>query len=249
MPLRIGALVLLLVACGRIGFESRLDASARDYASVILADRPVGYWRLGERQGTIAYDSSGNHIDGSYLGGFALGAPGALANDPDTAITLDGATGFVRIPHDARIDVTNSVTSAEGWVRGGTATSQEVFSAWQVGSGFQLVYNSGVVEAWTDHGVAVSTATITDSAWHHVATVWDGTSAFVYVDGMVTGSAASMFTANALENQIGAQCTGAGSTSCGLFRTGDVDEVAVYDYPLAAANVLMHYHAGLGIYP
>ncbi len=60
------------------------------YSSVVLAKGPIGYWRLGEAGGPNALDASGNGYDGNYLGNPAFGQPGAIANDPDTAIGLSG---------------------------------------------------------------------------------------------------------------------------------------------------------------
>ena len=81
-------LTLLVAGCGRLAFSERTDAqnpdvidpdAAKSYASTILADRPVGYWRLGESSGLVARDSSGNGFDGAYQGGVTLDTPGALA--------------------------------------------------------------------------------------------------------------------------------------------------------------------------
>jgi len=61
----------------------------------VLADTPIAYWRLDESAGMIARDSSGHGNDGTYIGGVHPGTAGAIANDPDTAATFDGATGYM----------------------------------------------------------------------------------------------------------------------------------------------------------
>jgi Concanavalin A-like lectin/glucanases superfamily len=61
-----------------------------DYSGVVLAKRPVGYWRLGEAAGPTAADASGSGYDGTYHGNPTFGQPGAIANDPDTAIGVNG---------------------------------------------------------------------------------------------------------------------------------------------------------------
>lgn len=73
------------------------------YSSVVLANAPVGYWRLGEAGGPTAFDSSGNGDDGTYFGNPTFGQPGAIANDPDTAIGLNGfgSGDYVEIPDPA----------------------------------------------------------------------------------------------------------------------------------------------------
>jgi hypothetical protein len=52
------------------------------YAQEVLADTPVGWWRLDETSGTTAADSSGNGRDGTYVNTPTLGASGLLAADP-----------------------------------------------------------------------------------------------------------------------------------------------------------------------
>ena len=69
---------------------ARTLVASDQYSSIVLAKGPVGYWRLGEADGPTAFDASGNGYDGAYLGSPALGQPGAIVNDPDTAIGLNG---------------------------------------------------------------------------------------------------------------------------------------------------------------
>lgn len=93
------------------------------YFDEIMANAPLGYWRLGEPVGgAIAVDSSGNGRNGTYQGGVtlgALGALGALLSDPgNTAALLDGTTGTVRIGGRAAFSV-------EGWCKG--AQPQSMF--------------------------------------------------------------------------------------------------------------------------
>ena len=86
------------------------------YSSAITATPGlVSYWRLGESSGTNACDSYGPNA-GTYQGGFTLGATGAIAGDPDTAVRLDGSSGYVNVPHSSSLDVGDSFT-IEAWVK------------------------------------------------------------------------------------------------------------------------------------
>ena len=60
------------------------------YSQVVLAKGPVGYWRLGEPGGPAALDSSANGNGGTYYGDPSFGQPGAINNDPDTAVGFNG---------------------------------------------------------------------------------------------------------------------------------------------------------------
>jgi Concanavalin A-like lectin/glucanases superfamily len=87
--------VLKMAAAGGAGLAmlgplARTVKASDQYSSVVLAKGPVGYWRLGEASGPTAPDASGNGYDGTYLGNPTFGQAGAILNDPDTAIGLNG---------------------------------------------------------------------------------------------------------------------------------------------------------------
>lgn len=75
------------------------QAAPTQFATEVLADGPIGYWRLGEVPGTAnAADSStrGNH--GNYSSsGITLGQPGIQGGD--TAALFDGVKGRIIVPN------------------------------------------------------------------------------------------------------------------------------------------------------
>lgn len=75
------------------------SAGGGSYSQLVLARGPVGYWRLGEADGSTAFDSSGNGSDGAYNGSPTFGQPGAI-DDPDTAVGFNGpgSGDFVEVP-------------------------------------------------------------------------------------------------------------------------------------------------------
>ena len=58
-------------------------ASFRDWRTTILQDSPTIFMRYGEAAGVTAFDISGNSNNGTYNGGVALGATGAIPTDGD----------------------------------------------------------------------------------------------------------------------------------------------------------------------
>ena len=95
---------------------------ASRYADAVLASHPVAYWRLGERKGSPkAADSTGNHHSGAYHGKPHLGQPGAIADDANTAVGLDGpaSRSFVEIPDSKLFSVASSGAglTIEVWMR------------------------------------------------------------------------------------------------------------------------------------
>jgi hypothetical protein len=238
--------LFLLAACGRLHFDATADGSgSATYVQTVLADGPVGYWRLGEKAGTIAFDSSGHGLDGTYQGGLLLGQAGAIAGDPDSAVLLDGSTGLVRIPNSPGINaISNSVVTVEAWVSGGLTETAELFSTWDgTTNGFQVVWDSGDAGSFAANQGVRSPRPITDNNWHQVVIVWNGGTTTVYVDAQLAASGSSPFTPSAFENQIGTQCFSALSTGCSLFHGGGIDEVSVYDAALDSARIQAHYAA------
>src|SRR5438128_1288693 len=63
------------------------------YVSMILADGPVGYWRLGEASGNVA-DSSGQGISLTAAGSITYGVSSAISPDPNTAVSTVQGAGF-----------------------------------------------------------------------------------------------------------------------------------------------------------
>ena len=75
---------LAIAACAAITPPVALASPL--YKSVILRDKPISYWRLGERPGSaVAKDSSGHGNNGTYASCVQLGVKGAITNDPNTA--------------------------------------------------------------------------------------------------------------------------------------------------------------------
>jgi hypothetical protein len=85
------------------------------YSKVVLASKPVGYWRLEEARGPVAADSSGHKKNGEYHGGVAFHQPGAFAND--FAARFDGKTGYVEVPAstDFSVPTSHKGLSVEVW--------------------------------------------------------------------------------------------------------------------------------------
>ena len=88
------------------------------YRPLILAAKPVGYWRLGESSGAVAADETRNQHQGKYVKQPKLGQPGAISGDFISSITLDGKS-YVEIPdHPAFSQPTSGAgLTVEVWMR------------------------------------------------------------------------------------------------------------------------------------
>lgn len=211
------------------------------YAGVVATDRPLAHWRFGEATGTLAANAVSGGAAGNYVGGHTLGAAGAIAGDANTAVALDGRSGYVSVPHEPSLNVGDAFT-LEAWVqRGRTGVSQGLLS--KGSRSYQLYFDAGdrlILRMAGVGEITRSTVTLTDrSAFHHVAVAKSGSTVRLYIDGVDrTGPVAN----RTLQNTTGNLIIGAGSG----FFTGTLDEVAVYDRALDAAAVARHHSAGRG---
>ena len=118
--------------------ERRQGASGYARAS-ILADNPIGYWRLDETAGAASVaDASGSGHVGIASSGVNFGQSGPMADGHTTAL-FDGSTGAVEVPHATSMNA--EALTWEAWVnvpaiagsfrrvlgKGGT---NDVFSLW-----------------------------------------------------------------------------------------------------------------------
>ena len=100
-------------------------AQAGSYSDAVLLDSPTAYYRLDEPTGVVAADAVG-HADGTYNGGFTLGAPPPFG-DAGKAVTLDNTGTVTATP--------GSVSSVEFWVNASTVKEQTFISIGDVNTG------------------------------------------------------------------------------------------------------------------
>jgi hypothetical protein len=241
MRARLAGSVVVLLMLGSL----TTAGAAANYSSEVLADSPLGYWRLGESVGSVASDSSGNSRNGTYVGP-GLGAAGAIDGDSDTAATVDG-NDYVNLPVGAGLNP--ALVSAEAWVRT-TASSYQLILRSR-GHGYGLQMGAGLPSFFAfpnsvEIVVASGTTPVNDGEWHHLVGTFDTSVARVYVDGVLAGSAIANTPGNVYYQTSGITIGRDGSNP-DFYFLGTLDEVALYGAALSPARVLAHYEAGLGI--
>jgi hypothetical protein len=235
------------------------SGAATTYASTILGDGPALYARLDDPSGSLAADSSGNNNSAHYVGGVSLNQPGALRNDPDGAVTLDGSTGYLSVANASSLNLTGAI-SVETWVRW-TATPtgvQDIVyrgdSATVAGASFSLAYIPGCTGCGlgfysyigNSYTCACQSSALPGGQWFHlVGTRTAGGQLAFYVNGSQAAAASDSGGAlNTVPQGIAIGASGSGSASSLYPVNGTVDEAAVYPVALTAAQVTTHYHAG-----
>lgn len=217
---------------------------------------------LNETEGTLS-DSSGRANHGTYNG--ALYAQVAKLS---TGIGLDGVNDYIGIADTYDINLgTQAKRTIEVWFKVNdktlTTRKQVIF---EEGGGIRgmniYLYNSSLYvggwnvneNGWT--GTFLSTAAIESGKWHHVAFVLEGTSTIQenalkgYLDGVEFASGRG----SQVWNHIGNIGVGAANEDTkfhdgsfygtGHWLGGALDELAVYNRPLSASEILDHYKRG-----
>src|SRR2546428_2081928 len=210
----------------------------------LLADGPVGYWRLGEPAGaTTAADASGNAITGSYEPGVSLGQPGALSGDSAAAFASGAA---LVLPNAAGLDLRAAV-SVEAWVRPSAASQNggifEKTVGGAVNSQYMMLLEAGVakfrVKTTAGSLIPADGPVLPLGSWTHLVGTFDGSTVRLYVNGALFSSAPASGPLSG-----GAGQSFIGRLGQGVFPfQGTLDEVAVFPSALSAERVRAHYQA------
>jgi len=191
----------------------------------------VAHWKLDETEGDIAQDSTGQH-DGT-LNGDPQWQP--LEGQVAGALELDGKddyveTGFVINPADGAFSIF-------AWIKGGdpgqVIVSQESGVNWLMADPVDGVLKTDLKEpATTGRGATpagpplISPTVITDSYWHWVGFVRDGSNRILYVDDIEV----ARDTAENLESAGGGLHIGTGNAiEPGTYWSGLIDDVRIYN--------------------
>jgi hypothetical protein len=244
-PARVAGIVLLAVAACLAG----LPAYAGIYDATVLGDRATQYYRLDETSGAIAVNAANPGTNnGTYLGGYTQGLPGALADPATSAVLFNGSTGYVGVgslgarPAQGTIEFWMYADAVENY-RNPLSTS----GAAGGNEGFRFEENAAGnfhVRVGNDGGVTHTPYTLTNSLaagqWYHVAVTWDSTAN--NLQGYLNGRRVFSVTPTAMATNFAAVEIGRGfSTAAERSWKGRVDEAAFYGTALNSADIQWHY--------
>ncbi len=101
----------------------------------------LGWWKLDDKSGTIAYDSSGNGNDGvlTKMDGFLIDDPQWVSGYAAGALLLNGVDEFVEVPHSDSLQPGNNEVTLMAWINTPRYTGSEV-SSW---SSYQAIITKG----------------------------------------------------------------------------------------------------------
>jgi hypothetical protein len=220
-----------------------------------MKNDPVGYWRLNETSGNVAYDATGNY-NGSYVHAPSVGAPGLLSTPSGHSVWLDGSDDRVTADSLTRWTSWPGYT-LEAWVRIDQVTKEEHIIAFNNdagGNGLAVLHDqptglfkfrdcegSGCVQAFS------TTVPQAGKRYYVVVTVNRQNQGRIFIDGRREAIFHSdkRPLSNALLT-IGGEYDSASSGAVPeSFFHGNIDEVAIYNHALRHRKVRAHYKAGL----
>ncbi|MEV4181626.1 LamG-like jellyroll fold domain-containing protein [Streptosporangium canum] len=238
-------------------------ASGSRYRASVLDDRPKGYWRMGEvrsqsGEGTYTYfpDETGLTDHTPLPSGLQTGKPGALSGTSNAAANFQGSGTSSGISHWGLFPELGKSMSIETWFK--TTDSGLIFSSGDVpglyvgvdGKLRGQLQGSGEGATYTP---VTSAQAVNDGQWHHAVITATGNVTTLYVDGTAAGTVNLGVETYMWESDT---VIGSGKADSNLpgspagrpdpvefgFK-GLLDEFAVYDRALSAAQVRAHYDA------
>ena len=236
-----GVLGTVLAPIASTVSSSPAAATPPSYPSVILADSPLVYYRLGESSGTTAADASGTGVTGTFRATASLGTAGAVAGDSNTAVSNPDYAAPAVTASASSLPTGTGARTVETWLR----TSATVPGYGQTGFYTELmrygdfgVNTAGPDQIYVTVNGAQQVVTdaqlpLRDGSWHLVTVTYGATTAVIYLDGVALKSG----TLTGLNTPTGATLA-VGSLA------GDLDEVAVYGTALSPGQVAAHWTRG-----
>ncbi len=159
----------------------------------------ASYWPLNEPSGTTALDLAGTN-NATYSGAVTLGVPGIATGDSDTAVSFGGGTAdagysdnlnpstftleFWAKPADTAVAYVVALQDRTTGSRIGYAIEKNNFS-----SGWDFTFGNGPASY---NNISSSTPVVAGKAYF-VAATYDGTTAKLYVNGVLEASLATTY--------------------------------------------------------
>ncbi|MBL8551350.1 MAG: DUF4038 domain-containing protein [Hyphomonadaceae bacterium] len=221
------------------GNTSAQSSPAFSVTTAAQGSTPVGLvaaYSLNENAGSTARNSASASYNGTFAGTPTWSAAGKYG----AALVFDG-TDSVEIGNITQINGAQQVT-VEAWMKRGASGSRVLIGKQTSNHDVALEFwTGGTLDAGLSNGSwAYGRITLNDSAWHHVATVFNGTLSGnanrlkVYVDGVqrtltFSGTIPATTTTNTTPFRLGRMQDD--------YSNGMIDEVRVYNRALSQAEV------------
>lgn len=226
--------------------QAHRNVSTLSYRDEVVADAPLGYWRLGEASGTVAADSSGKNHPGTYVS-CTQGASSLVPSDPSNlSVTGNGASSQITVGAVAALYSLSRSCAIEALfkpVSVAAGASSGIYSSGYLG--ICIRQNGTGIEFLRDYSVSIGTVNVglvAGVAKHIICEIDAAGIASFYADGLLVGTLnVSAYSYSGAYVRLGADGRDAGTVA--NFLNGTLDEVAVYGHTLGALRIAAHYKA------
>jgi hypothetical protein len=225
------------------------DAGAPPCLPPGLLDDLIGFWRLDDgAPNAIARDASGrgNHAALVGLDGATAWVPGRA----NTGVQI-GAKGWLAVSSSPSLEAIREQVTVTAWIyREGAINLYATAASRQIGASIEQHYHLSLdatgrpsLFLGTDQVLSLhlgGPSVIATATWTHLAGTYDGTTARLYVDGILTASAplTGAIAGDTTPFVIGGNGNDATGVPTELFP-GRIDEVMLYRRALGDAEVAL----------
>jgi concanavalin A-like lectin/glucanase superfamily protein len=215
--------------------DIRLYPQTPEFVTPVDPD-PAGlvlHYALDEGSGSVASDSSGSGNNGTIEG-----SPAWITGVSGTALGFDGSRDYVTTGKSLLNDLTEFTIAC--WLKGNLSLGTRSGLVGQNDCIEYGVVSSNTIQIYTGASGAVdlSWPYDADADWHHIVAVGDGQSVTIYLDGKPEVSGGSAITDTYGTSTFPVNIGGGGIfDATDNWFTGDVDEIAIYQRALSAAEV------------
>jgi hypothetical protein len=216
---------------------------------LLLASAAAQATTISPNTGSLGSEANGTNADSVTF------APGVVTGGGDQTAVYDGATGKTTVPfHSGLNPAAASPFSVEFWSKP-TATDNDdapvsnrvasitnrsgwVFFQRAEGTGWNFRMYSG---AGSGLGWDLTGGTATLNSWSHVVATWNGSSAQLYVNGVLADNTNDPAATGAYNPNVSGNLFVA-SSDTGSPNAASIDEVAFYGSALTPVQILNHFN-------
>lgn len=229
----------------------------KDISETVASDNLVGWWKLDESSGNIAYDSTNINNDGviTNINSDNVGVNGII----NQSINFDGSDDYIELPESSSLLPGDTSFTLSGWFKTGqiyntpnndhggriiTIYRSTVYST-KVSIGFNgdntdtltTFYNNGSFQKLNKTSISFN-----DNEWHQLIATYDSVSNLLsmYYDGVPVASTSAGTIVD----------SGSLNASIGTFNLSDgfinelVDDVRIYNRALTSSEIQALYDQG-----
>ncbi len=196
----------------------------------------AAHWKLDETSGTTAADASGNKLNGTLSGGPTWQTTGGKVGG---ALQFDGVNDYIDCGNPTALNIQDKITLA-CWIKLASFTRNWQAILAKGDNSYRLTRSSAGNSVYfglggTSVGGFDGATEVANNEWHHIAGVYDGANATLYIDG--TADTAVPSTGKISTNSYNL-FIGENSQARARYFKGLMDDVRIYSCALTEAEVV-----------